>query len=421
MTPVGGITAILSIIIILVRNTYVGIARVVHITRNRNDARKLTSYQRVLLSCVVLTLTVAAVSYSASIVLYYGSLEKNNLVLAHKLLYPCKPITLQPGTRGVILRLDDVQAYGWSDVSIKIMEDTLARNMPIMASVIPLHLETDSNITQFIEDNDCAIEIGIHGYDNITYIDPKTNSHYGEFALLDTETARNKIEKARSTISKYTKQPLKVFIPPDNQVSEGALTALQEEGLTIITSEGEEYFDYDAATYDFLNKTFIPASTVIQDCEAVFDRGDSLCVIMLHPQDFVDKGGSINTDRYAEYTKILDYLQSEKIPVLTFDEAAKRNMGMSPFTEDLSIGMTNPSVALLQKLLNEYGLTVALHGNGSAGNETDYFGNLTRDALTQFQVMEGIEPADGTLNATTRRKLTDRIFSTVQNTNTEVN
>ncbi len=412
MTPVGGITAIVSILIIVVRNMYVGIAKVLHIKPTKKEVRKLTSYQRILASCVVLTLVVAGITYSASVVLYYGTLEKNNLVIAHRLLNPCKPITLQSGTQGVILRLDDVQAYGWSDVSMKIMQDALTRNMPIMASVIPLYLETDSNITRFIEDNDCAIEVGIHGYDNITYIDPVTNSHYGEFALLDTEAARIKIEKARAAIGAFTKQPLNVFIPPDNQVSEGTITALREAGITVITSEGTEYFDYDAATYDFLNKTFIPASTVIQDCEATFDRGDSLCVIMLHPQDFVRGDGSIDTDRYSEYTKILDYLEANRIPVLTFNEVVKRNMGISPFTKDMSLGMIDPSVALLQRLLNEYGLTVASKGFGSAGNETDYFGELTRDALVQFQILEGIEPADGVLNAATRRVLSDRMYNT---------
>jgi hypothetical protein len=58
----------------------------------------------------------------------------------------------------------------------------------------------------------------------------------------------------------------------------------------------------------------------------------------------------------------------------------------SPFYRNLTIGDVGPDVLLLQKFLNtDFVTVVAQSGVGSVGNETNYFGNLTKDAVTRFQ------------------------------------
>jgi len=49
----------------------------------------------------------------------------------------------------------------------------------------------------------------------------------------------------------------------------------------------------------------------------------------------------------------------------------------------------HPDVIELQKFLNNNGFPVALSGSGSSDNETDYFGPLTKAALTKFQEANG--------------------------------
>ncbi len=49
----------------------------------------------------------------------------------------------------------------------------------------------------------------------------------------------------------------------------------------------------------------------------------------------------------------------------------------------------------LQRFLNTNGFPVALSGPGSLNNETDVFGELTRQALAKFQQANGISPAVG--------------------------
>lgn len=56
------------------------------------------------------------------------------------------------------------------------------------------------------------------------------------------------------------------------------------------------------------------------------------------------------------------------------------------FSKDLKLGDKDQSVVLLQNFLNsDSDTTVALSGAGSVGNETDYFGNLTKTAVIKFQ------------------------------------
>lgn len=55
------------------------------------------------------------------------------------------------------------------------------------------------------------------------------------------------------------------------------------------------------------------------------------------------------------------------------------------FTKNLWVGIRDIEVRLLQKFLNLKGFSVATEGPGSPGQETDFFGNRTRDALIKFQ------------------------------------
>lgn len=55
------------------------------------------------------------------------------------------------------------------------------------------------------------------------------------------------------------------------------------------------------------------------------------------------------------------------------------------FKRLLKVGSRGDDVKLLQQFLNQHGFPVTKKGPGSPGNETTYFGSLTREALTHFQ------------------------------------
>lgn len=72
------------------------------------------------------------------------------------------------------------------------------------------------------------------------------------------------------------------------------------------------------------------------------------------------------------------------------------------FTRDLTIGSTGVDVKFLQAYLNGRGFPVAASGPGSRGNETTYFGALTKEALAKFQGAHGITPSVGYFGPKTR-------------------
>lgn len=59
-------------------------------------------------------------------------------------------------------------------------------------------------------------------------------------------------------------------------------------------------------------------------------------------------------------------------------------------TKNLSLGMVDSQVRILQQILNARGYAVADAGPGSIGQETDKYGALTREAVRAFQCKQGI-------------------------------
>ncbi|MCX6753022.1 MAG: S8 family serine peptidase [Candidatus Nomurabacteria bacterium] len=62
------------------------------------------------------------------------------------------------------------------------------------------------------------------------------------------------------------------------------------------------------------------------------------------------------------------------------------------FLHNLSFGMTDPDIKLLQIYLNTHGYPVSTTGLGSTGNETTKFGSLTKQAVIKFQLAHHIDP-----------------------------
>ena len=74
------------------------------------------------------------------------------------------------------------------------------------------------------------------------------------------------------------------------------------------------------------------------------------------------------------------------------------------FTQDESQGSSGGQVMWVQEFLNGHGFTVAASGAGSPGNESTYFGALTKAAVMKFQSTEGITPVSGYWGPLSRAK-----------------
>jgi hypothetical protein len=74
------------------------------------------------------------------------------------------------------------------------------------------------------------------------------------------------------------------------------------------------------------------------------------------------------------------------------------------FDRTLRLLMTGDDVREFQRALNSLGYLVATSGDGAPGNETRFFGLLTRDAVIRFQTAQGLV-ADGIVGPLTRAAL----------------
>jgi peptidoglycan hydrolase-like protein with peptidoglycan-binding domain len=83
------------------------------------------------------------------------------------------------------------------------------------------------------------------------------------------------------------------------------------------------------------------------------------------------------------------------------------------FTRDLTLGSTGADVQALQRWLNANGYLVASVGPGAPGQETMYFGGLTKAAVARFQAANNISPAVGYFGPITRSAVNAMIQANV--------
>ena len=274
-----------------------------------------------------------AVVYGAMLVMFVGALA---WYATNGVLWPLTAIEtvdcpiatpIPKGTNAAILRLDDVQAYYLTDTSIRMMDDARERGLPIVAGVIPKNIQNDTTVVDYLKEHHCDIEIAVHGFDHQSVL--VDTVEHGEYAFLTTTEALQRTREALQALMGLTQtQPL-TFIPPYNELSSQARAVLTELGLPIISSLGEKTYDFDTGTWDFATASFVGAEEVIETCLTKFANNDSLCVIMLHPQDYTKADGTVDEERYQEYTKLLTELQKRNIMVTRFDTHYKQSLQKS--------------------------------------------------------------------------------------------
>lgn len=246
--------------------------------------------------------------------------SSNNYAMLENAFFVCKPIAYHPGEKSVVLRLDDVQAYAWRDITERIITDSTERGFPVVAGVIPKNFRGDDAISTFLEKRECNVEIALHGWDHgASATDDGTT--VGEFELLTEAQAQQRIEWGLKALQPLAKHKIVTFIPPQNQISDGSKEAMAKDGLTMLSGEGSDTYDYAAAFWNYTQDRFVNAVEVESLCEAHLANNNE-CVVMIHPQDFVNEDNSIDETRYNEYLKFLNYLTAHHLQAATFRELA---------------------------------------------------------------------------------------------------
>ena len=227
----------------------------------------------------------------------------------------CYP--LFPTEQTIILRMDDLQAYAYGDFRFKILDEILDRDMSIIVGVVPEKLELDTKLKKYLINHrtNPNFEIAQHGYEH-TLEEFKNLSD--EDSLIRLKTGHQKI---LDSLGIYPT----TFIPPYNEYSQSTIEALKKLNFKVVSARKDEYFfsnnifhiGKNAETYDFTNNKGINVEEIVSICKKSLDL-KNLCMIVIHPQDFLDKDFNVEQERYGEFIKLLNELEklnvSFKVP-----------------------------------------------------------------------------------------------------------
>ena len=222
----------------------------------------------------------------------------------------CYPI--YPDTPTVVFRLDDIQANVYKNIRFLIIDEILKRNMAVVVGLIPKKIELDRELKNYLREQsrNSHFEIAQHGYLHT----PE------EFKNISEEESYEQIQEGFAKISQNIGLYPLTFIPPSNEYSKGTIESLKKMGFKIVSAKEDEYF-FDGAiffmgktaeTYDFFHKRFIPAAEVLEACEVGLELRN-FCVIVIHPQDYLNDQSEIDEARYSEFLKLLNELEKKNL------------------------------------------------------------------------------------------------------------
>lgn len=224
-----------------------------------------------------------------------------------------------PSERVVILRLDDVQGSLWRDLTINITDTILSKNLSVVLAVIPDRLSVDDSsiMRRYLieKSKDPRIEIAQHGYKHSV----------NEFQNLNESETYDAISSGSILLNDTIGITPVTFIPPYNEYNDNTIQILSKLNFRFISSGRSEYeykdnityFGFDAETKKSSETELIPILTVLNDCNKALNK-KNVCVIMIHPQDYADNGGTMNSTKYSEFVKMLNNLKQLNASSRTF-------------------------------------------------------------------------------------------------------
>ncbi len=136
------------------------------------------------------------------------------------------------------------------------------------------------------------------------------------------------------------------------------------------------------------------------DKNAVIEWQEKYAEDILIPWGITEGTGYVFTTSLRKIKEIHEAMCIDE--VIETPKAKEQDQKTYQFTRNLSTGITREDVKELQQYLNNNGFPLAQTGVGSLGNETNYFGSLTQQALINFQRANNINPAVGYFGPITR-------------------
>jgi len=242
-----------------------------------------------------------------------NSWENNTVKMVREITYKCLPVEQNSVDKKVVLRLDDIQAHAYTEISKKIITDTTNHNMKLVLGVIPYNFPLDKPINKVLKKNSCNLELALHGWDH--FLSQETEEY--EFEDMKEAEAASKIRDGKKILEQIDGQPVITFIPPGNLISDETKKVLDDEGIKYLSGDSQSsVYGLDATTFDFQNNKLIDNEEILKRCDEKFSQ-NKFCVIVLHPQDYLTDD-KIDLEKYGKYINLLEELRNQQIESITF-------------------------------------------------------------------------------------------------------
>jgi peptidoglycan/xylan/chitin deacetylase (PgdA/CDA1 family) len=242
-------------------------------------------------------------------------------LVALLLLQSGTPIA-QAGDRRIIIRVDDIQDFNYSNHQQRVLRFHLENKIPIILGVIPTRFGFDEQLIQLITrgSREGLFKIAIHGW-----------KHESMRGLSLSEQIRH-LRQGKNTLENLGLET-RVLIPPLNEFDNNTLQAMKENDLTVISSatyygdepgirEGIMHIPSTVTTAEVDFETDSWVSLSLEDIK--LQTGESwnsygVAVVLLHPRQFLSIDGSWGESKWESYLMFLDWLKDTQADFSTID------------------------------------------------------------------------------------------------------
>lgn len=230
---------------------------------------------------------------------------------------------IYPSEETIVIRMDDVgEGDLWDDTIINVTDAILERNMSITMGVIPnRRIENNKIMLNYLLNKvgNPRVEIAQHG----------TNHSINEMENLSEYDAYNVIVSGLDKLTRVLNVRPVTYIPPYEKYNENTTKALSRLGFKIISADSKEYIytnnvatiRWNAGTQSWKNVELDQEKDytygIVTSCYRSLNVRN-LCVILIHPQDFINEDNKMDKYKYTEFVRLLDNLGKLNARFATF-------------------------------------------------------------------------------------------------------
>jgi peptidoglycan/xylan/chitin deacetylase (PgdA/CDA1 family) len=178
--------------------------------------------------------------------------------------------------------------------------------------------------------SDHTVDVALHGYTHQT-VRSRDEGNYTEFSGVNYEIQEKKLIKGKLMLEKALQLKISTFIPPFNSYDRNTIRAVEKLGLTYFSANRWGTANESSSLW-YLPVTCEP-SRVREAVESARTLPDLQPVIgiLLHQFDFTDLDKKHGLMSYAEFVRLMDWLDASKdVKVMSLDQAADMLKDLGP-------------------------------------------------------------------------------------------